>query len=173
MVVTGITGKRFRVQNLDQEEWTIDGAIVANECHATHFKETTSESTSKILERLKANPDKVFLAEFTKKDKTKRIITCKFIRSDALGYTHVTEFLQKDDGTFEKQYRLIDNRSLERVVIGGVEYKSTKFAKKRKASSSSSDDASSSASASANASASASASASAAKAKRRTRRRRS
>ena len=122
----------FEVRNLDQATWSIGTDIVANECQGSHVNDTSVVSTTDIVnDVIKKSNGSIMKIEFTKQDGSLREMVCSYKQDDGIfGRAEVLEYIVGDDGTFKRQKRLVDYRTLELVVNGGTCYKSSRFYKK-------------------------------------------
>lgn len=94
----------------------------------TQFTETKKVPRTKIVEILQRHVQShAFLVEFKKKDGSDRTMVARMINFCGLfGRSEVMEL--KHDGTqksFMEQKRLVDHRTIKRLVFNGVEYLST------------------------------------------------
>lgn len=92
----------------------------------TQFNNTEKVCRSKLIEIIRDDvKSHTFLVEFKKKDGSPRTMTCHLKTFCGLfGRSEVLELVEKD-GKFLEQKRLIDHRTISRLVFDGTEYIST------------------------------------------------
>ena len=104
-------------------EFTVVGDSLINRTNNTdEVKETKKVTMTNLAEILVGAGDKVFTATFIKKDGTERILKGRLIKPEPLmGRSMVEDFEDVKEG--KPTIKQVDHRTLQSIIIGGVEWK--------------------------------------------------
>jgi len=89
------------------------------------YEETVKCTKNELIDKLQTAKDKVFLISFNKENGDERIMTGRFNFAEVnMGRTSVIdlEVLEKNPEDKSRGIRLVDNRQINFLILGGVKY---------------------------------------------------
>lgn len=115
-------GHDLVVENVDNgTRFNVNGKkLIDDSLSADKFVQTEKVSKTELAERLVHSKGAPLTVVFTKQSGEKRTLRGRLMSSEALlGRSHVEDL---DLGHSENRLRLVDHRTLESLIVGGVKY---------------------------------------------------